>query len=71
MTEIEEKLVGIRELVNDEEMARIKAKIQDPDRIICALNKRYAQLPLGCIGYQYVCTYLNRVQITCNHPDKK
>jgi hypothetical protein len=71
MTEIEEKLMGIKGLVNDDEMARIKVKMQDPDRIICPLNKRYAQLPLVCTGYQYVCMYLNRVQIVCNHPDKR
>jgi hypothetical protein len=71
MTEIEEKLAGIKGMVNDGEIEIIKAKMQDPDRIICPLNKRYAQLPFVCTGYQYVCMYLNRAQIACNHPEKR
>ena len=71
MIETEEKLAGIKALLNDEEMARIKAKMQHPDRVLCPLNKRYVQLPLVCIGYQYVCIYLDRAQIACNHPENR
>jgi hypothetical protein len=70
MTEIEEKLAGIKGLVSNDEMARIKAKMQNPERTLCPMVKKYKQLPLVCIGYEYVCKYLNREQIVCNHPNK-
>jgi len=71
MTEIEEKIAGIKEFVNTEELERIKAKMSDPERIICPFNKRYWQLPLACTGYRYVCPHLDRTRVSCDHPEKR
>jgi len=71
MTEIEEKIAGIKEFVNTEELKRIKAKMSEPERIICPFNKRYWQLPLACTGYRYVCPHLDRTRVSCDHPEKR
>ena len=71
MTEIEEKVAEIKDLVNREELLRIEAKMREPERIICPFNKRYWQLPLACIGYHYICPHLDRIHIACDHPEKR
>ncbi len=71
MTEIEEKVAEIKDLVNREELLRIEAKMREPERIICPFNKRYWQLPLACIGYHYICPHLDRMRIVCDHPEKR
>jgi hypothetical protein len=45
--------------------------MSNPERVICPFNKSYWQLPLACTGYHYVCPHLNRVRITCDHPEKR
>jgi hypothetical protein len=71
MTEIEEKVAEIKNVVNREELLRIEAKMREPGKIICPFNKRYWQLPLACIGYHYVCPHLDRMRIACDHPEKR
>lgn len=71
MNLIEEKLAGIKDLVNDEELDRVKTKMDDPDRVICPLNKRYFQLPIACTGHHYVCPHLDLTNIACDHPEKR
>ena len=56
MIEIEEKLAGINGLVNENEMLNIRAAMQNPQRVLCPFNKRYVNLPIFCVGYQYICT---------------
>jgi hypothetical protein len=71
MTAIEEKVSGIKDFVNAEELERIKTKMGKPERVICPFNKRYWQLPLECTGYHYVCPHLERVCVVCDHPEKR
>ncbi len=71
MTEAEERLAEIRDVVNAEELERIKAKMMEPERVICPFNKRYWQLPQACTGYRYVCPHLDRVRVACDHPEKR
>jgi hypothetical protein len=71
MTEIEEKITGIRDVVNNAELERISAKMSEPERVVCPFNKRYWQLPFACVGYHYVCPHLDRMRIACDHPEKR
>ncbi|MBN1850239.1 MAG: hypothetical protein JW932_16835 [Deltaproteobacteria bacterium] len=71
MMVIEEKLNEIKDSVNDTQIARIKEKMENPERVLCPFNRRYAQLPFICTGYRYVCPHLDRKQIVCNHPENK
>ena len=71
MTEINEKLSEIKDLLSPEELERIGAKMKDPGRTVCPLKKVFVQMPNGCTGYQFVCPYLDRAKIECTHPEKK
>jgi hypothetical protein len=57
MTAAEEKIAEIKDFVSTEELERIKAKMSNPERVICPFNKRYWQLPLACTGYHEPCAY--------------
>lgn len=69
--ELEEKLAEIRDFLNQEELENIKAKMSQPDKVVCPLNKRYFQLPLSCTGYKYICPHLDRNHMVCDHPENR
>lgn len=70
MNEIDERLADIEGIINADQLAAIKAQSVSPITVICPLNKRYAQLPNDCIGYQYVCKYLGKDEMACKHPQR-
>jgi hypothetical protein len=69
MEAIEEKLAGIENCVSEEKLIAIRNKIADPITVMCPFNRCYAQLPLVCISYQYVCRHLDTAEMTCRHPE--
>ena len=69
--DILEKINDIKDIVNDTERLRIKAKMENPDKVLCPFNRKYAQLPYICTGYRYVCPNLDRQQLACNHPENR
>jgi hypothetical protein len=71
MSHIDEKLEEIKELVKDYELESLRAKMENPDRVICPMNKRYWQVPLACTGYHYVCPHLDLTNVVCGHPEKR
>ena len=71
MNDIKDKLLEINELIDPEQILKLKNKILHLERVICPLNKRYVLLPAACIGYHYICEHLDLSTVICNHPEKR
>lgn len=68
MTPEIDPLDDIAPVVTDSQLRAIALKLQQPQRVLCPYNCRYADLPQVCLGYRYVCPHLDLAQVRCTHP---